>query len=508
MMYATHSLFRKFSKISAMSGHWRVIMLVGLSFTLAIPMLAQPIPGADEAISDEAISQAVLRKIRAHEAISAHLIDVTTHDGIVTLSGAVSHLPAKNLAASIAINMIGVRAVVNKLIVHPLPRTDDILHSDIRQSLKTDPAIDASDLEVAVTDGVVTLSGTVASEVEHQLVVQVARGVKGIKEINDNLVRQYDQQWSDAEIQQEIQRRFRLLVTIMPENINVIVKDGHVTLNGVVGSLAEKTTLENVAWVNGVQSVDASSIGIDWWADRRTRNRLPGLRPDIRIQNSVEDALLYDPRVSAFDIEIEVKNQIVTLSGIVDNLKARRAAEQNARNTLGVRTVKNTILVRPKIRLADDELARQVSDALSRDPVMERYDLQVTARNHKIYLLGTVDSYYEKWWAEDVVSRVNGVADIQNSLAVNYDWAWKADSDIEEDVEQELFWDLTVDSDAITVDAQDGNVILTGKVDNWQELEKAVQNAFEGGAKSVQSRLQLRDDPDEYPLQFQYRYYW
>jgi osmotically-inducible protein OsmY len=40
--------------------------------------------------TDEAITQAVSREIRMHEAISAHLIDVSTHDGVVTLSGAVS----------------------------------------------------------------------------------------------------------------------------------------------------------------------------------------------------------------------------------------------------------------------------------------------------------------------------------------------------------------------------------------------------------------------------------
>lgn len=501
------SFTKKINK-SLLTQSWQLLMLLCLSVILAANVVAQVVQDPDNWVTDEAITQAVSRELRMHEAISAHLIDVSTRDGVVTLSGAVSHLPAKSLAASVAMDIIGVRTVINRLSVHPLPHTDDILLNDIRQALAADPATDADNIDVTVDNGIVTLAGTVASDAERRLVTQIVEGVKGIQEINNNLALRYDQQWTDVEIQREIQRRFRLFPATIPEMISVAVEDGHVALDGVVSNVTEKYQLERIAWVNGVQSVDSRDIRIELWRNHNIRmNQIQDLYPAPLLREAIEDALRYDPRVLEFDIEIEIKNRMAILSGIVDNLKARRAAEQDARNTPGIQIVRNHILVRPGIRLSDDTLAEEVTAALRRDPVMERHDLQVAARNHKIYLSGMVDSYYEKWWTEDVVARVNGVVDIQNSLTVNYEWNWKPDSDLKADVEGELFWDLAVNSDAITVEAEDGNVLLTGKVDSWQELEKAVQNAFEGGAKSVQSRLQLRNDDSEYPILYPHPYY-
>jgi hypothetical protein len=43
---------------------------------------------------------------------------------------------------------------IDRLIVHPLPRTDDILRSDIRQTLATDPATEPDDIDIAVDNSV------------------------------------------------------------------------------------------------------------------------------------------------------------------------------------------------------------------------------------------------------------------------------------------------------------------------------------------------------------------
>jgi hypothetical protein len=71
------------------------------------------------------------------------------------------------------------------------------------------------------------------------------------------------------------------------------------------------------------------------------------VKGDPQIKQAVHDAFVYDPRVDSFNPNVDVDNRIVTLSGVVDNLKAKRAAEQDAKNTWGVWRVKNLLTTRP-----------------------------------------------------------------------------------------------------------------------------------------------------------------
>jgi osmotically-inducible protein OsmY len=236
------------------------------------------------------------------------------------------------------------------------------------------------------------------------------------------------------------------------------------------------------------------------------RTRVPLVKTDEEIQKAIKNAFLYDPRVSSFDITIDVDNRVVTLTGVVDNLKAKKVAEQHAQETLGVARVKDYITVRPQNPPRDVDLDQNVRDALRRDPVIDRHEVIVYVLNNKVYLSGSVDTYYEKRHAADVTSRVAGVVDVQNSLAVSYEasheWMGKTDQEIQEDIESELFWSLFVDSEDIAVTVNNGEAILTGKVDNRNELDAAIENAFEGGAKSVQSYLKIKDTPGNYPVYY------
>lgn len=81
------------------------------------------------------------------------------------------------------------------------------------------------------------------------------------------------------------------------------------------------------------------------------------------------------------------------LTGVVENLKAKKAAEQDAKNTLGVKRVKNYITVRPSISPTDAEIAQKVQEALLRDSITERHQITVNVLNKKVNLSGTVDPY-------------------------------------------------------------------------------------------------------------------
>ena len=83
-----------------------------------------------------------------------------------------------------------------------------------------------------------------------------------------------------------------------------------------------------------------------------------------------------------------MKYGTVTLKGVVDNLAARRAAEQDARNVIGVRRVKNYLKVRPDVIPTNEELETRVALALSNDPFVERWDVDINAFSGSVYLSG------------------------------------------------------------------------------------------------------------------------
>jgi osmotically-inducible protein OsmY len=280
----------------------------------------------------------------------------------------------------------------------------------------------------------------------------------------------------------------------------VKVKNGKVALSGTVGSAAERSQARIDAWVSGVTSVDTSGLEVRWWArDDMMRKAPPDSRSDEAIKKAVEDAFLYDPRVFSFNPNVEADNGVVTLTGEVEDLAAKRAAEDDARNTVGVWSVENYLRVRPAHRPSDADLVKKVRDAFARDPYVERHEITVSVLNGKAYLYGKVDSRFEKRHAEDVAARVAGVVAVSNAIRVDGAWSWRDDWEIRQDIASELSWSPFVDRDQVTVSVDDGVATLTGTVDNWHERSTAESNAWEGGAKDVRNRLRVRMNGSYYP---------
>jgi BON domain len=62
-------------------------------------------------------------------------------------------------------------------------RSDERIREDVCEALAAHPAIDASDLEVAVRDGAVTLRGTVDDRTSKRLAVDVAESIIGVTDV-------------------------------------------------------------------------------------------------------------------------------------------------------------------------------------------------------------------------------------------------------------------------------------------------------------------------------------
>ena len=54
-----------------------------------------------------------------------------------------------------------------------------------------------------------------------------------------------------------------------------------------------------------------------------------------------------------------------------------------------------------------------------------------------------------------------------------------------------------MDSEEVGVSVKDGIAILFGTVDSWAERLDAIENAYEGGARSVRDELKVPNGPAE-----------
>lgn len=459
---------------------------------LSMLLLTVATAPAQREAADADITSAINTELWTDNAVTANQIDVTTRNGVVTLEGTVDHLLARDRAEALAAATVGVRTIVNRIKVEPLTaRSDGELREAVEDAWLIDPATDKYEIEAEVEDGVVTLRGEVESYAEKTLAETVAKGVRGVRAIENELDVTYDEARSDLEIEREIEARLENDVRVDDVLIDVEVEDGVARLSGTCGSLREKTQATSDAWVAGVQTVDNSELDVQWWArDAMRRKSTYVARTDAEIEQAVEDAFLYDPRVASFQPAVDVAAGTVTLSGTVDNLAAKRAAEEDARNTLGVWRVKNNLKVRTEVP-GDEELADRVASALFADPYVERYEIDVEANYGWVYLRGDVETSYEKNQAGQVARKVNGVVGVVNNLESDYVWTWKPDWEIRADVRDELEWSPFVEAEGINVSVDDGIVTLSGTVDSWSESRDAEKNAFQGGAKDVRNHLDV-----------------
>ncbi len=453
-----------------------------------------PLTNREQSISDDSITFAVENALHLDSGVSSRLIDIDTKAGIVTLSGSVANLLSKERALMNAETIKGVRSVIDQLVVMPSGVfTDQQIQQDVVEALTKNPAVDASSLKISVTDGVVTVNGQVDSWPSRELVVEAAKGVKGAKKIVNQMRVVEAHNRSDSEIQAEIEQRLNADVWLNEWLISVNVKDGHVTLSGKVSSAAEKTRALKLAWTSGVQDIDGSGLEVEWWARQGNRRAKPLLlRDEKEIEQTILDAWLLDPRIEILDPSVNVKNGTASLRGSVSTLQAKRSAEQDAKNTIGVFRVKNFLKVRPTEPRTDQETVEDIRAAVTRDPFLERMGLSVSVFNGVAYLTGAVDNTFQKTHAENLVSQTPGVVEVLNRLRVPSIHQDKDDREILEDIQDELWWSPFIDSETINVTVNDGLVTLTGTVNSWREKKIAGENAREGGAIAVKNKLTVK----------------
>jgi hyperosmotically inducible protein len=343
----------------------RGLAVAAFTGALALPALAaQP--------EDAWITTKVKMALLTDSTVDALDINVDTFDGRVTLHGRAGSTGEKTAAEKAAMEIEGVREVRNLVAVVPDSErettqvADDELARNVSNVLERDAALASSDIEVeSVNDGIVVLSGKAETLTAHRRALEDARSVEGVRQVASEI--ESPDELGDAEIWQEtdsasttageagrmatdawITTKAKVFLVadpgLSPLSVNVDTRRGVVTLFGIVGTeeLKQRAGTE-VAKIEGVTSVENElQVVADVAADRVEAQ-------DDELLSTVEKRLEERESLADADIDVEVKNRVVRLTGTVPTQRDRLTALTIAGGTGGVDSVIDDLrLVRPK----------------------------------------------------------------------------------------------------------------------------------------------------------------
>ncbi|MEK6206615.1 MAG: BON domain-containing protein [Chloroflexota bacterium] len=218
-------------------------------------------------------------------------------------------------------------------ILLPLTKDDAELQANVLAEIARDPRFRPAEIGVEVDSGVVTLTGTVSSYPKLAAAAEIAAEIAGVKGVANDLTLEMSSAFArtDTELVAAIRETLRWDVDVPDEKVEIIVRNGRVTLKGTV-----EYWYERVAAVKAVERLSGVVAVSDQVAVK------PQRLADAAVAAEIGEAIAR--RTSGANrIAIDVKVGAVTLRGGALTPHDRFQAEKAAWSTKGVRTVINEI---------------------------------------------------------------------------------------------------------------------------------------------------------------------
>jgi osmotically-inducible protein OsmY len=137
--------------------------------------------------TDTDIAHAVRHALEWDVFVPDHSIRSTVAKGWVTLEGDVQFWSQRVAAENAVRNLAGVNGISNGIVVHPASVTPVEVKNAIEEALKRHSEREAKRIKLDVTDGRVSVSGSVHSWVERETVLGAARGTPGVRWVEEHL---------------------------------------------------------------------------------------------------------------------------------------------------------------------------------------------------------------------------------------------------------------------------------------------------------------------------------
>lgn len=142
---------------------------------------------------------------------------------------------------------------------------------------------------------------------------------------------------------------------------------------------------------------------------------------DSGVTSVIEASLEANDEVKARQVEVQTREGVVYLTGVVDTVEARREAGRVAWRTEGVSGVVNDLTVGETTvgNWVDDVMiSSKVKSKLITNSEIKAADIDVSSSQGVVTLIGRVSTQTIKTDAERIARATKGVADVTNELLV------------------------------------------------------------------------------------------
>ena len=191
-------------------------------------------------------------------------------------------------------------------------------------------------------------------------------------------------------------------------NIQVFVKDGKVRLSGTVYNLVEKNfALKEAKKIDGVVSV-IDSIEVK-----------PTYQPDDGIKESVHHRLRTNPALHKENIEVNIKDGLVTLTGQVSSISKIDEATLVVSQIAGVKTIQSKLEVVLQQDVSDADIEADLLQTIKRDVYLTGLPIQVSVKDGVVALSGYVANAYQKDRAEIKSLWIRNIKEVRNEIIVD-----------------------------------------------------------------------------------------
>jgi osmotically-inducible protein OsmY len=210
---------------------------------------------------------------------------------------------------------------------------------------------------------------------------------------------------------------------------------------------------------------------------------------DKQIHNDVVAELRFMPDIDDTNIDVQVNDGIVTLSGFVPSHNDRFHAECAAKRVRGVRGLANELRISlaSADRHPDSELVRNCLAAIRSELPRLADGIQVMASDGHMTLEGTVAWHWERQRIESAVRAIAGVVTVNNLIVIAPD---AMPGDIKRRIEAAFVRSAELDAHRISVDAQEGTITLRGTVGSLREKDEAQRTACSApGVRLVRNEI-------------------
>ncbi|MCK9503872.1 MAG: BON domain-containing protein [Porticoccaceae bacterium] len=264
---------------------------------------------------------------------------------------------ARKLALATAITMALIGVGSGGAMAEEMPQNEREARqeSQIWTTYALSPYLRAHDIGVDVNDGKAVLTGKVDEEVSKELAKQLALGVAGIKDVDNQIVvvanyvapkrsadRSYGEIVEDASITAAVKSKLLWSKHAQGLSANVETNYGKVTLHGTANSAAARELAALLALnTPGVVSVDNKLLVDETKSTvsetvKQKSDEAGQTFSDGWITTKVKSTLMYSSNVNSSNIAVTTTDGVVTLSGKVNSGAEHALAVELANNVSGV----------------------------------------------------------------------------------------------------------------------------------------------------------------------------